>query len=132
SSFGFGKATQGGGQETDRLLRHKLENRMLVHVDRPGVANLRTGGQEDLVAAQRDNCCPADCLLRNVGYRVRPVHHLEMPGNVKALFQQPAGAVNLQDHQVGALLFGSIEFAVEITLQSRKNLALKANQDSMV
>ena len=55
-----------------------------------------------------------------------------MLSDLQAFLQSPARAVDLQDHQVGALLLGGVQLAVEIRLQPGTDLALKANDDSMV
>ena len=98
----------------------------------PGIADYCLRGHEDLVAPQRNNRRPADRPVRNVGHGVRPVQVLQALGNFQAFLQPPARAVDFQDHQVGALLLGRIQLAVEIPFQPGTDLALKADDDSMV
>ena len=71
-------------------------------------------GHEDLVAAQRHDRRPADRLAGNVGHGVRPVQFLQVLGDLQAFLQPPARAVDLQDHQVGALFLGGVQLAIEI------------------
>ena len=49
-----------------------------------------------------------------------------MLGDFQAFLQPPAGAVDLQDHQVGALLLGRVQLAEEIRFQPGTNLALES------
>ena len=120
TSFGFGQAAQGiGARKLIAFWGTKWKNESLVPDDRAGIADSRLRGHEDLVAAQRYNRRPADRVARNVGHGVRPVQFLQVLGDLQAFHQPPAGAVDLQDHQVGALLLGGIQLAVKIRFSAR-------------
>ena len=134
--FGQGRRTASPlGQIADlasqiaaHFFRRVAKQEIFAQDDRPGVAQHGVGIHDDLLAAQRDDGGAAQRLARHIRHGRRPIQVPQPMGDVETGLDQPTRTVDFHDHQVGAVLLGIVQLAVQELLQQRRDRALESDQ----
>ena len=113
----FRQVTHLFGVACDLLFR-LMHDAIGSHVNGAGVSDLRLLVHHDVVATQRQDRRTTNGLRfsRNINDGMRPIDRAQMCRYLQTLDQQSAGAVELNDNEVGFVLLRRVEFKVEIIL----------------